>query len=148
MGMTWEQWEQIAARLSASYPDQPINAATANEWYDELAHLEAGDIWLAIRRLRREHHFRPNLAEIMVACKIQRVEMAEQADRQRRRAAQGWGSGTPMPPETRQALEILKETLRPETPRQQKAEAKAMIEALAAQLNERHPARDEERTSA
>lgn len=113
-----------------------------------MAHLDAGDIWLAVRQLRRERHFRPNLAEILVACKIRRVEMAEQARHQQLHT--GNGRGVPMPPETRQALEILQETLRPGVTREQRVQARQMIERLADDLAERHPVRDpeEEFTSA
>jgi hypothetical protein len=131
--MAWEQWLEIVARLNASWPDQQIEPPTAAEWYDELAHLDPGDIWLAIRQLRREHHFRPNLAELLVAHKVHRVEMAEAAKSQQRQHALG-RRGTPMPPETRQAMEILAETLHPNTTPEQKAEARLMIDSLATQL--------------
>jgi hypothetical protein len=134
--VTWDDWIGIVDRLNASFPDQPINAATAREWYDELHHLDPGDIWLAVRALRREHHFRPNLAEILTAHKVHRQELAEQA-RSLERQRDGWTRGTPMPPETRQTMEILKETLHPDTTPEQKAEARLMIDALATQLADR-----------
>jgi hypothetical protein len=128
------EWRDIVARLNASYPGQEISPETAAEWYDELAHLDPGDIWLAVRELRREHHFRPNLAELLVAYKAHRAEMAAQA---RHLQLHAGGRGTPMPPETRQAMEILKETLHPDTTAEQKAEARLMIDALADQLADR-----------
>ena len=136
MPMLWEHWTEIVARLNATYPDRQIETATAREWYDELAHLETGDVWLAIRRLRTEQKWRPELAEILIACKLRRVEMAEQARSQRQRLTAG-RRGVPMPPETKQALEILKETLHPDTTVEQKSQAAAMIAALADQLAER-----------
>lgn len=124
------------AKLNASWPDQQIEPPTAAEWYDELSHLQAGAIWLAIRKLRAEQRWRPQLAEILVTCKAHRVDMAEQARSQRRSQTLG-RRGVPMPPETRQAMEILKETLHPDTTREQKAEARVMIESLADQLADR-----------
>jgi hypothetical protein len=130
------EWRDIVARLNASYPGQEISPETAAEWYTELAHLDPGDIWLAVRALRREHHFRPTLAELLVAYKAHRAELAEQAaSQQRRRDSQT--RGTPMPPETRQAMEILKETLHPDTTLEQKAEARLMIDTLAGLLADR-----------
>jgi hypothetical protein len=134
--MEWHQWEEIVAKLNASWSGQQIEALTAGEWYDELAQLDAGEVWLAIRQLRREQKWRPELAEILIACKLHRVEMAEQAEAQQRRRSLGRG-GTPMPPETRRAREVLAETLGLNVTAQQKAEARAMIDALADQLDER-----------
>jgi hypothetical protein len=137
------EWRKIVGKLNASWPDQQISPETAAEWYDELAHLDPGDIWLAIRRLRTEQRWRPLLAEILAACKVQRQEIAEQV-RHLELEATGRIRGTPMPPETRQAMEILRETLRPETTREQKAEARQMLDALAAQLARRCPVPDDD----
>jgi hypothetical protein len=146
MAMAWEQWLEIVARLNACWPDQQIEPTTAHEWYDDLKARDAGDIWLAVRRLRTEQRWRPNLAEIVVAYKAHRAEMAAQA---RHLQLHAGGRGTPMPPETRQAWEILQETLPPHTTPEQKAEARMMIDALAGELAARtHTMPPEEAASA
>lgn len=131
--MTWQQWTEIVAKLNASYPDQPINAATAAEWHTELAHLDAGDVWLAIRELRTEIRWRPSLAEILAGVKVYRAKLAEEAQSQELRHLAS-RKGMPMPPETRQALEILKDSISGKVDR---VEARQMIDALAAQLEAR-----------
>ncbi len=131
--MTWQQWTEIVAKLNASYPDQPINAATAHEWHTELGHRDAGDVWLAIRELRTEHHFRPSLAEILAGVKAYRGRLAEQAHSQELRHLAN-RRGMPMPPETRQALEILKDSI---SGKVDKTQARQMIDTLATQLEQR-----------
>jgi hypothetical protein len=131
--VTWQEWTEIVAKINASYADQPINAATAAEWFTELDHFEAGDVWLAIRELRKDHHFRPSLAEILVGVKAYRAELAEQARSQRQRLDLG-RRGTPMPPETRQAIEILKDSI---SGKVDKTQARQMIGTLAERLTER-----------
>jgi len=131
--VTWQQWTEIVAKLNASYPDQPINAATAHEWHTELDRYEAGDIWLAIRELRTEQRWRPSLAEILAGVKVYRAKLAEQAHSQELRHLAN-RKGTPMPPETKQALEILKDSI---TGKVGKTEARQMIDALATQLEQR-----------
>jgi hypothetical protein len=131
--VTWQQWTEIVAKLNASYPDQPINAATAHEWHTELAHLDAGDVWLSIRELRTEHHFRPSLAEILAGIKAYRGRLADQAKSQELRHLAS-RKGMPMPPETRQALEILRDSISGKVDR---TEARQMIDVLAAQLEKR-----------
>ncbi len=133
MAMAWEQWAEIVARLNASWPDQQIEPPTAREWFDELRHLDAGDVWLAIRELRTEHHFRPSLAEILAGVKAYRGRLAEQAHSQELRHLAS-RRGMPMPPETRQALEILKDSI---SGKVDKTQARQMIDALAAQLEQR-----------
>src|SRR3954447_10471836 len=115
--MSWDpEWKAIVAKLNASYPDQPINAATAREWYDDLKHLDAGDIWLAIRVIRREERFRPQLASILAGVKLHRRDMAEARQRQERELERSqYKPGVPMPPETREALDILAEVKRPDS---------------------------------
>src|SRR6266567_3522323 len=133
MAMAWEQWAEIVARLNASWPDQQIEPPTAREWFDELRHLDAGDIWLAVRELRKEQRWRPALAEILAGVKVYRAELAEQVHHQQLELA-GRRKGAPMPPETKQALEILKDSI---TGKVGKTEARQMIDALAAQLEQR-----------
>jgi hypothetical protein len=127
------EWRDIVAKLNASYPGQEISPETAAEWYTELAKLDAGDIWLAVRELRKEQRWRPSLAEILAGVKVYRAELAEQAHHQHLELA-GRRKGTPMPPETRQALEILKDSI---TGKVGKTEARQMIDALATQLEQR-----------
>src|SRR5687768_12174838 len=110
MGMTWEQWAAITARLNLSYPEQPINEGTAREWFVELGQLDAGDVWLAIRTIRREERFRPNLASIIAGVELHPRDMAAARQAQLALTARpGHRGGVPMPPETREALAILGE---------------------------------------
>jgi len=131
--VTWQQWTEIVAKLNASYPDQPINAATAHEWFTELGHLDAGDVWLAIRELRTEHHFRPSLAEILAGVRVYRGRLAEQVHSLELRHFAN-RRGTPMPPETKQAMEILADSI---VGKVDKVQARQMIDALATQLEAR-----------
>jgi hypothetical protein len=133
MGMAWQQWAEIVGRLNASYPEQQIEPATAREWFTELERLDAGDVWLAIRELRTEQRWRPGLAEILAGVKVYRAKLAEQAHSQQLRHLSG-RKGTPMPPETKQAMEILKDSVAGKVDGKQ---ARQMIDALANQLEER-----------
>lgn len=126
-------WREIIAKLNASYPGQEISPETAAEWYTELAHLDAGDVWLAIRELRTEMRWRPSLAEILAGVKLYRAKLAEQAHSQELRHLSG-RKGTPMPPETRQAMEILRDSI---SGKVDKAQVRQMIDALATQLAKR-----------
>ncbi len=127
------EWRDIVAKLNASYPGQEISPETAAEWYTELTHLNAGDIWLAVRALRKEQRWRPALAEILAGVKVYRAQLAEEAHSQELRHLAN-RKGTPMPPETRQALEILKDSI---TGKVGKTEARQMIDTLATQLETR-----------
>ena len=144
MGMTWEHWAAITARLNLSYPDQPINEGTAREWFAELEPLDAGDVWLAIRTIRREERFRPTLASILAGVELHRRDMAAARQAQLALAARPdhHRGGVPMPPETREALAILGEAAKPDgdVDRQQAA---AMIAALADQIEQRAQGRAE-----
>lgn len=106
---------------------------TAAEWYTELDRLDAGDVWLAIRELRTELKWRPSLAEILAGVKVYRAKLAEQAKSQELRHL-GSRRGMPMPPETRQALEILKDSVAGKIDGTQ---ARQMIDTLADRLEER-----------
>lgn len=137
MSMTPAEWARIVDRLNDSYPSQPISADTAREWYEELADLDEGEVWLAIRAHRRHEPFRPGVAAILAGAAIHRQDMAEALAAQQRAAAaprRAPRSGVPMPPETREALRILAERMNPATPADERAEAHRMIEALADQL--------------
>lgn len=121
-------------RLNASYPSQePIGPETAAEWFTELARLDPGDVWLAIRELRTEQRWRPGLAEILAGVKVYRAKLAEQAHSQQLRNL-GGRRGSPMPPETRQAMEIVDDAVKGKV---DKAEATQMLDTLAIQLEER-----------
>src|SRR6266567_4305856 len=133
MAVDRTEWRLIVDKLNASWPGQQISPETAVEWYTELDRYEAGDVWLAIRELRLEIRWRPSLAEILAGVKVYRAKLAEQAQSQELRHLAS-RKGTPMPPETRQALEILKDSI---TGKVGKTEARQMIDALATQLEQR-----------
>lgn len=90
-------------------------------------------MWLAVRELRKDHHFRPSLAELLVGVKAYRADLDEQAHHLALEHA-GRRRGVPMPPETRQALEILKDSI---TGKVDKTQARQMIDTLATQLEAR-----------
>jgi hypothetical protein len=127
------------AKLNASYPDQPVNAATAHEWFDELRRYTAGEVWLAIRLLRKEEKFRPGLASILAGIKLCRRDMADAKRIQEQKQGTrnlGGGHRVPMPPETKEALRILAEAKKPENGIDG-AQARAMIEELGQQILDR-----------
>ena len=127
------EWRGIVAKLNASYPGQEISPETAAEWYVELAHLDVGDVWLAIRELRTEMRWRPGLAEILAGVRMYRTKLAEDAHSQELRHLAN-RKGTPMPPETRQAMEILRDSI---SGKVDKTQARQMIDTLADRLAER-----------
>lgn len=132
------------AKLNASYPDQKIEPATAREWYDELGDLEAGDVWLAIRAHRRHETFRPGIAAILGGVAIHREDMALALAAQQRAADQLEARrrrGVPMPPETREALDVIAEATKLDTPADQRMAKAEMVAALADQLEARTVAR-------
>jgi hypothetical protein len=135
--MTRDEWKAVHTKLNASYPHQQIPPETAAVWYEELAPLDAGEVWLAIRRHRRESRFPPSLAEILAAIDANFREMAEarraQARAEARMTPVPW---VPMPPETKEALRILAEASKPENGID-RAQARAMIESLGQQIIER-----------
>jgi hypothetical protein len=127
------EWRDIVAKLNASYPGQEISPETAAEWYTELGHLDAGDVWLSVRELRTEMRWRPGLAELLAGVKVYRAKLAEQAHHQRLELARR-RQGVPMPPETKQAMEILNDSI---SGKVDKAQAHQMTDALAGQLDAR-----------
>lgn len=64
----------IVLWLNASYPDQKIEPPTAKAWFEDLEHEDAGVVGVALRRLRRESKFRPQLASILECCREVRHE--------------------------------------------------------------------------
>jgi len=137
--VNWNEWTQIVAKLNASFPGQQIEPPTAREWFDELHGYAAGEVWLAIRLLRKEEKFRPGLAEIITGIKLCRRDMADAKRIQEQKQGTrnlGGGRGGPMPPETQEALKILAEASKPENGID-KVQARAMIESLGQQIIDR-----------
>ena len=140
------------ARLNANYPGQQVDALTATEWYGPLEGFPAAEVWAAIDRHRRDltpgrdgvptGHWAPSLAGIL-ACLDANWREASAARRElEARAARdernGRG-GVRMPPETKEALEVLEAS---KTPPGHPGHipgpvARQRIEALADQLAER-----------
>ena len=60
--------------LNASYPDQKIEPPTAKAWFEDMEPEDAGQVGVALRRLRRESKFRPQLATILEMCREVRHE--------------------------------------------------------------------------
>ena len=119
--------------MNTAYLGQQISPETAALWYPDLEPYDIGDIWLALRRLRVESRFMPDLSEIRAGVIVYRREFAEQAHSQELRHL-GSRRGMPMPPETRQALEILKDSVAGKVDGTQ---ARQMIDTLANRLEER-----------
>jgi hypothetical protein len=140
--MDWEEWIAIVAKLNSSFPGQQIEEPMAREWFGELRGFPAGEVWLAVRRCRREREFMPGLAAILEAIDANHRELMED----RRQAAAAMQArppgrrGVPMPIETKQAIQILDARLKGELGG---PSARLMIEALADQLEARVHARPE-----
>src|SRR6266508_2201467 len=142
--MTWDEWKQIVARLNLSFPGQQIKPDTAREWFEELRPFPEPDVWLAVRRCRREQTFRPALAQVLDA-----VDANDRDEREQRRTLAALAArpgsrrrGAPMPTEAKRAVEILEDRL---AGKLEPAQAKAMINQLADQLERRldgQPVRD------
>lgn len=142
MPMAATEWQSIVAKLNASFPGQAIGPETAVEWWAELDGFEAPEVWLAVRRCRREREWMPTLHAIHEAVdanhrdeldrRLQAARMLAAAGRRRR--------GVPMPPETRQAIDLLSGALEG---RIDGASARQMIEQLADQLQARTTGRPE-----
>lgn len=115
--------------------------------------FSAGDIWLAIRRHTRTDRgmFRPQLADILAGLDANEREMTEARHAQESAARQLQSrrrGGHSAPPEFRAALEIHKEASRPDVKPEDRAQAAAMIDALADQLDTRAAGRPETVTDA
>lgn len=65
--MTRAEWTELVKRTNASFPNRPVDPGTAAEWFEELAPFGAAEVWLAIRRCRRDRPFAPSLAQILEA---------------------------------------------------------------------------------
>lgn len=130
------------AKLNASFPGQAIGPETAVEWWQELAPFEAPEVWLAVRRCRREREWMPTLHAVHEAIDANHRDDAERRQQALRLVAaeQRRRRGVPMPPETRQALEILGGRIDGHI---DGSDARAMIEALADQLEARTGGRPE-----
>jgi hypothetical protein len=74
--MTWDEWTGIVLWLNASYPDQKVEAATAEVWFEDLELEETGVVTVALRRCRRTSSYRPQLSSILEVCKEVRTERA------------------------------------------------------------------------
>jgi hypothetical protein len=131
--MTPREWQDVVRWLNTAYLGQQISPETAALWYVDLDRYDVGDIWLALRRLRLDSRFMPDLSEIRAGVIVYRRELAEQAASQQIRQSQS-RKGTPMPPETKQAMEILKDSVAGKVDGKQ---ARQMIDVLATQLEER-----------
>lgn len=141
--MTEREWTEMVARLNASYPSQELRPETALEWFEELETFPAGEVWLAIRRCRRERDWMPSgVAVIHQAIDVNYRELME--DRRQALAAMAARPasrrGAPMPLETKQALQILDARLKGELTG---PAARLMIEALADKLDARVHAQPE-----
>jgi hypothetical protein len=136
------EWQAVVAKLNASFPGQAIGAETAAEWFCELADFEAPEVWLAVRRCRREREWMPTLHAIHEAIDANhRDELDRRALQARAVAADARRrGGVPMPPETRQAMELLQGALEG---RIDGVSAQRMIGQLADQLQARLAQRPE-----
>ena len=123
-------------KLNASFPGQAIGPETAVEWWQELADFETPEVWLAVRRCRREREWMPTLHAIHEAIDANHREETErrQATARALAADERRQRGVPMPPETRQAMEILQGSLEG---RIDGPSARRMIDQLADQLKAR-----------
>lgn len=150
--MAPSEWEHLVQRLNGNYPGQQINPLTTAEWYEPLSSFPNAEVWAAIDRHRRDltpgrdgipaGHWAPSLAGIL-ACIDANWRDASAARRELEaraaRAERNGHGGARMPPETKQALEILKAAkASPGSPGHIPGPvASQRIEALADQLDER-----------
>jgi hypothetical protein len=129
------EWASIVDRFSASFPGQELRAETAAQWFTELSAFGAGEVWLAVRRVRRERENMPrSVAIVLAAIDANDAEQRAYAAEAARRTQDGDGRGRPAPPEFRQAVAVLKRRLAGDL---DAATAKAMIDELADQLDDR-----------
>jgi hypothetical protein len=94
----------IVAKLNLTWDKDQISKATADEWYEELAGRPADRVWRAVRRVRRQQKFRPELAELLAACAEEaRAEVSDQPAL----TARVEGPGAPMPANVRAQLAAM-----------------------------------------
>jgi hypothetical protein len=136
------QWTTITDRLNASFPGKELRAETAAQWFEELRPFDDGEVWLAVRRVRREQSNMPRSVAVFLDAidANDRDQRAYRAELDRRHTDSD-GHGTPAPPEFRQAAAVLKRRLAGDL---DAATAKAMIDELAGQLDARLHARPPE----
>jgi hypothetical protein len=140
--MTIDQWEQLVLRLNANFPGQQVEPLTAIEWFGPLSGFPAPEVWAALDVLRRTSEYLPSLKAILAAVDGNwRAASAERRELENRqvRAARNAAGGVPMPPETKEALQVLKASMSPPgTPDHIPGPlARERIEALAEQLTAR-----------
>jgi hypothetical protein len=158
------EWARIVARLNVNWPGQQITKLTADEWFGPknqsphsegtgpLASFPAAEVWEAVDRCRQDltpgHDGRPrgawlpNLADILAAIDANwrdRAAQRRELEARQARAARNAVGGVPMPPETKEALQVLKASKSPPgTPDHIPGPlARQRIEALAEQLTAR-----------
>jgi hypothetical protein len=132
--MTRAEWAELVKRMNASFPNRPVDPATAAEWLEELNAFDAASVWLAIRRCRRERPFAPALAQILEA-----IDANDREDRERQRAAQVLAHapgrrGARMPAEMYRAMEVHADRLDGKLDGET---ARGLIDTLADQLDAR-----------
>jgi hypothetical protein len=124
-------------RLSASFPGQELRAETAAQWFEELRPFPAVDVWLAVRRVRREQANMPR----SVAVFLNAIDANDREDRERRRVTAQLAlapgrrrRGAPMPPEAKRAVEVFTDRL---DGKLEPDHAAKLINELADQLDQR-----------
>jgi hypothetical protein len=140
------------ARLAANYPGQALPAEAAAEWFEPLSSFPASEVWDAVDRHRRDltegpdgrprGAWRPNLAELLAAVDANwrgRSAVRRELEARAARAERNGHGGVRMPPETHEAIELLRRSmLMPGNPdRLEPGTARQRIEALGDQLGER-----------
>jgi len=160
--MHQREWANLVARLNLNWPGQQIAKPTADEWYGPdlnggkatgpLADFPASEVWDAIDRCRCDVRpgpdgrprgaWLPNLADILAAIDAnwrERIAARRELEAKQARARRNSVGGVPAPPETREAIDLLRRsTLLPGNPdRLDPKTARARIDALADQLAER-----------
>jgi hypothetical protein len=150
--MELPEWEHLAARINANYPGQQVEPLTAADWFGPLSSFPATEVWDGIDRHRQDitpgrdgqpiGHWAPSLAGILAAIDAnwrERAKARHALETQQAKTRRNSVGGTPMPPETKAAIDLLRRsTLLPGNPdRLDPKTARARIDALAGQLSER-----------
>jgi hypothetical protein len=117
--MTPEQWQQVLRHLNASWPTQQVEGLTADQWYRDLGSYPGGEVMAALEAHRTNTtpgrdglplgHWAPASADLLAYIREQRRREAVTASTSGAMPA----SGVPMPPETKEAIEVLKRTKLP-----------------------------------